>query len=95
MAERDAEEATGAEDGRRRGAPRSGSLWAHKTSCLATFAYGYFQASVVLFLPLFLIEAKDVPKEQTILITAFFAARHAHCVERSRAGSAIASGTSS
>jgi MFS family permease len=45
-----------------------------KTSCFATFAYGYFQASVVLFLPLFLIESKNVTKEQTILIPAFFAA---------------------
>jgi MFS family permease len=48
-------------------------LWRIKTSCLATFAYGYFQASVVLFLPLYLIESKGVPDEQTILVTAFFA----------------------
>ncbi|HEY0462941.1 MAG TPA: MFS transporter, partial [Polyangiaceae bacterium] len=27
-------------------------LWRIKTSCFGTFAYGYFQASVVLFLPL-------------------------------------------
>jgi MFS family permease len=45
-----------------------------KTSCLATFSYGYFQASVLLFLPLYLIEKKGLTKEQTILITAFFAA---------------------
>jgi MFS family permease len=50
-----------------------GVLWKTKTSCLGTFAYGYFQASVVLFLPLFLIESKNVPEEKTILITAFFA----------------------
>ena len=49
-------------------------LWRTKTSCLATFSYGYFQASVVLFLPLYLVEAKGVPQERTILITAFFAA---------------------
>jgi len=49
-------------------------VWSTKTSCFGTFAYGYFQASVVLFLPLFLIAAKGVPKERTILITAFFAA---------------------
>lgn len=58
------------------GAPRLtafGVLWKTKTSCLGTFAYGYFQASVVLFLPLFLIEQKSVPPEKTILITAFFA----------------------
>lgn len=49
-------------------------FWRIKTSCLATFSYGYFQASVVLFLPLFLIEEKHVPEDDTILITAFFAA---------------------
>lgn len=49
-------------------------FWRTKTSCFATFSYGYFQASVVLFLPLFLIEAKGVPADRTILITAFFAA---------------------
>jgi MFS family permease len=49
-------------------------LWRTKTSCFGTFSYGYFQASVVLFLPLYLIEAKHVPEERTILITAFFAA---------------------
>jgi MFS family permease len=45
-----------------------------KTSCFATFSYGYFQASVVLFLPLYLIGSKNVPPERTILVTAFFAA---------------------
>jgi MFS family permease len=45
-----------------------------KTSCFATFAYGYFQASVVLFLPLFLVESKGIPAEKTILVPAFFAA---------------------
>ncbi len=45
-----------------------------KTSCFATFAYGYFQASVVLFLPLYLIESKGIPRETTILVPAFFAA---------------------
>jgi predicted MFS family arabinose efflux permease len=45
-----------------------------KTSCFATFAYGYFQASVVLFLPLYLIESKGIARESTILIPAFFAA---------------------
>lgn len=49
-------------------------FWRTKTSCFATFSYGYFQASVVLFLPLFLIKEKSIPKEKTILITAFFAA---------------------
>jgi MFS family permease len=49
-------------------------FWRTKTSCLATFSYGYFQASVVLFLPLYLMEAKHVAQERTILVTAFFAA---------------------
>jgi MFS family permease len=48
-------------------------LWRTKVSCLATFSYGYFQASVVLFLPLYLIEKKHVPADKTILVTAFFA----------------------
>ncbi|MBX3229484.1 MAG: MFS transporter [Labilithrix sp.] len=50
-----------------------GVVWRTKTSCLGTFTYGYFQSSVVLFLPLFLIEDKHVQAEKTILITAFFA----------------------
>ena len=45
-----------------------------KTSCFATFAYGYFQASVVLFLPLYLMHEKGIPREQTIVVPAFFAA---------------------
>jgi MFS family permease len=45
-----------------------------KCSCLATFSYGYFQASAVLFLPLYLVEEKGVAKESTILVTASFAA---------------------
>ena len=49
-------------------------FWRTKTSCFATFSYGYFQASVVLFLPLYLIGAKNVAPGRTILVTAFFAA---------------------
>ena len=45
-----------------------------RTSLFGTFAYGYFQASVVLFLPLFLIEQKGIPESRTILVPAFFAA---------------------
>jgi predicted MFS family arabinose efflux permease len=45
-----------------------------KTSCFATFAYGYFQSSVVLFLPLYLMEEKGIARDQTIVIPAFFAA---------------------
>jgi MFS family permease len=45
-----------------------------KTSCFATFAYGYFEASVVLFLPLYLMHEKGIAKGLTIAIPAFFAA---------------------
>jgi MFS family permease len=45
-----------------------------KTSCFATFAYGYFEASVVLFLPLYLMHDKGILRDQTIAIPAFFAA---------------------
>jgi MFS family permease len=47
-------------------------FWRIKTSCLATFSYGYFQASVVLFLPLYLL-GQGLDEGQTILIPAFFA----------------------
>ncbi len=53
--------------------PASTLVWRTKTSCFGTFAYGYFQASVVLFLPLYLIQDKHIPESRTILITAFFA----------------------
>jgi MFS family permease len=53
---------------------RKGTLFASvKTSCFATFAYGYFQASVVLFLPLYLLESKGIARERTIIIPFFFA----------------------
>jgi MFS family permease len=55
------------------GLPAPVLLWRIKTSCFATFSYGYFQASVVLFLPLYLIEAKHVAERDTTIITAFFA----------------------
>ena len=45
-----------------------------RTSLFGTFAYGYFQASVVLFLPLYLIEQKGVAESRTILLPACFAA---------------------
>ncbi|MEI9935903.1 MAG: MFS transporter [Pseudomonadota bacterium] len=48
-------------------------LWRIKTSCFGTFAYGYFQASVVLFLPLYLMERKGITESQTIVIPAYFA----------------------
>ena len=58
-------------------APRASPLavlWRVKTACAATFSYGYFQASLVLFLPLYLVGPKHVPEDKTILVTAFFAA---------------------
>jgi MFS family permease len=45
-----------------------------RTSLFGTFAYGYFQASVVLFLPLYLMEQKGVAESRTILLPACFAA---------------------
>ncbi len=48
-------------------------LWRIKTSCFGTFAYGYFQASVVLFLPVFLVNERGISGESTKLIPAFFA----------------------
>jgi MFS family permease len=44
-----------------------------KTSCFGTFAYGYFQASVVLFLPLYLRDQKHIAEDQTVIVPAFFA----------------------
>ncbi len=54
--------------------PGGSIVWRIKTACFATFAYGYFQASTVLFLPLYLVEQKGIVAEQTILVPAFFAA---------------------
>lgn len=45
-----------------------------KTSCAATFASGFFQASGALFIPRFLVEEKNVPEEQASLVVAFAAA---------------------
>lgn len=53
----------------------SGAIaWRIKSSCFGTFAYGYFQSSVVLFLPLFLVASKGVARAQTVLVPAFFGA---------------------
>ncbi len=57
----------------RRRLTRGEVLWQIKNSCFATFAYGYFQASVVLFLPLYLMQSKGITEGQTIWIPAFFA----------------------
>jgi MFS family permease len=55
-------------------APLSELVSRIKTCCFATFAYGYFQSSVVLFLPLFMKGEKGIPEDRTRLITFFFAA---------------------
>jgi MFS family permease len=55
------------------GMPSKSLLWKIKCSCFGTFAYGYFQASIVLFMPLFLIEAKGIDKRATVGLFAFFA----------------------
>ena len=54
--------------------PWGSVLWRVKTACFATFSYGYFQASVVLFLPLYLMHERSIAESDTILVTAFFAA---------------------
>ncbi|MDC0673855.1 MFS transporter [Nannocystis radixulma] len=46
--------------------------WKIKTACIPTFCYGYFQASLVLFLPLFLINVREVKEEDTGLLVASF-----------------------
>jgi MFS family permease len=74
--ERNGVDAADGHAGTEAAAPQEGPLrllYRIKNSCFATFAYGYFQASVVLFLPLFLMESKGIAKERTILIPAFFA----------------------
>jgi predicted MFS family arabinose efflux permease len=55
-------------------APTSGwlILWRIKNSCFGTFCYGYFQASVVIFLPLYLIASKGIPRDRTIVLPALF-----------------------
>jgi MFS family permease len=52
--------------------PIASILWRIKTSCFGTYAYGYFQSAVVLFLPLYLIESKGVAPEDTVLFTGLF-----------------------
>jgi MFS family permease len=47
-------------------------LWRIKNSCFGTFCYGYFQASVVIFLPLYLIASKGIAMERTIILPALF-----------------------
>lgn len=44
--------------------------WRIKTSSFATFCTGFFQSSVVIFLPAYLHYVKGVPEEDTTLVTA-------------------------
>ena len=70
-------------------------VWRIKTSCFATFAYGYFQASVVLFLPLYLRDVKHVTEQQVLLVSGLLRGRNAPLLQRRRAPSEIATATSS
>lgn len=70
---RDTAHAAAHDGGDRSTTPARAIFWRTKTSCAATFTYGYFQASVVLFLPLFLMKERALSEDQTILTTAFFA----------------------
>lgn len=54
--------------------------WRIKTACMPTFMYGYFQASLVLFLPLFLIEERSIAADETKLMVAFFSIGMVVCV---------------
>lgn len=45
-----------------------------KTACFATFSYGYFQASTVLFLSIYLKDAKHLSEGAAIVVPAVFAA---------------------
>jgi MFS family permease len=48
-------------------------IWRIKNSCFGNFAYGYFQASAVLFVPLYLMTEKGIREEQAIILPGFFA----------------------
>lgn len=54
--------------------------WRIKTACIPTFMYGYFQASLVLFLPLFLKDERAIPEDDTKLMVAYFSAGMVVCV---------------
>lgn len=47
-------------------------FWRIKTACIPPFSYGYFQGSLVLFLPLFLVSQRGVAEAETKLLVAFF-----------------------
>ena len=54
--------------------PALALLWRIKTTCFSTFAFGYFQATAVLNVPIFLMVSRGIAKEDTILLPAYFAA---------------------
>lgn len=47
-------------------------LWRIKTSCFAAFSYGYFQASVVILLPSYLIKSKGFAEDSTTIFPGLF-----------------------
>jgi len=58
-------------------APPSGTgllslFWRIKTACVPPFTYGYFQGSLVLYLPLFLTKERGVPEDDTKLLVGLF-----------------------
>lgn len=47
-------------------------LWRIKTACVPPFTYGYFQGSLVLYLPLYLTQERGVPVDDTKLLVGLF-----------------------
>lgn len=52
--------------------PMPSILWRIKTSCFGTYAYGHFQASAAVFLPLFLMQSKGISRVYAVLMVLFF-----------------------
>jgi MFS family permease len=57
-----------------RAMPLTSVAWRVKTSCFAMFASGYLKASLVLFLPLYLLESRSLAPSQPPVILACYAA---------------------
>ncbi len=47
-------------------------FWKIKTACVPPFTYGYFQGSLVLYLPLFLVKERGVAEDDTKLLVGLF-----------------------
>lgn len=47
-------------------------FWRIKTACVPPFTYGYFQGSLVLYLPLFLVKERGVAEDDTKLLVGMF-----------------------